>query len=222
MINLLSIKKEFKFHSKRNLVLTNINFKIKQKYFTSIIGRSGSGKSTLLKIIAGLIKPTSGKIVYDDYEIKNFSDKVISRFRRDNIGFVFQNFNMIPYYTALENLIIPLKFTSKPNKEHINKGLELLNEFSIYEKRDYYPSLLSGGQMQRLAICRALINSPKLLIADEPTGNLDSKTSNEILDIFIKLNSEENMACLIVTHDNNILSHSKEKYLLENKVLNQI
>jgi putative ABC transport system ATP-binding protein len=222
MINLLNIKKEFKFHSSKNVILDNINFKIAQGHFTSIIGRSGSGKTTLLKIIAGLIRPTSGKVVYENYENKRLSDRVISLFRKNYIGFVFQDFNIIPYYTTLENVIIPLKFTSIPNKDHIKKGLDLLNQFNIYEKRDYYPSSLSGGQMQRLAISRALINSPKLLIADEPTGNLDSKTSNEIMDVFIKLNHEHNMACLIVSHDSNIISQSKNKYLLENKALNQI
>ncbi len=219
MLKLSGICQEFKFKRKKLLVLNQIDFTINKESFTTVIGKSGSGKTTLLNIISGLLKPSSGSIYYEGHQVKHFFDRYAAKFRRESIGFIFQQFNLIPYYTVLENVTIPLKFTSLPLKNHMERGLALLNQLGIYDKKDHYPTLLSGGQIQRVAIARALINNPKLIIADEPTGNLDQQTAGEIIDIFLKLNQEEKMTFVIVSHDDELINKSTQTYILKNKTL---
>lgn len=216
MIELKNISKHFYFHKEKQDVLKNINFKINEQDYITIIGKSGSGKSTLLNIISGLIPPTSGEIYLNNKIIKNNFLNSNNEFRSHEMGFVFQHFNLIPYHTILENVIIPLNFSSLPQKEHKDRGLELLRQMGIEDKQDYYPHMLSGGQMQRTAIARALIKNPKIIIADEPTGNLDNETAEEILNIFTELNNEKKVALLIVTHDNKVIERSKSVYKIEN------
>jgi len=222
VIKLVNITKEYQFHFKKLLVLDKINLELPENCFTAIIGKSGSGKTTLLNIISGLLEPSAGQIIYNNNEVKRFFDRRSAQFRSNNIGFVFQQFNLIPYYSVLENVTMPLKFSAVPPKEQIERGLSLLSQFGIDDKRDFYPNLLSGGQMQRVAIARALIKNPQIIIADEPTGNLDQKTSHEIFDIFKKLNDEKNSAFLIVSHDPEIINHTKDKYRIENKTIQRL
>ena len=222
MIKLVDITKEYQFHFKKLLVLDKINLELQENCFTAIIGKSGSGKTTLLNIISGLLEPTSGQIIYNKNEVKRFFDRRSAQFRSHNIGFVFQQFNLIPYYSVLENVTMPLKFSAVPPKEQIERGLSLLSQLGISEKKDFYPNLLSGGQMQRVAIARALIKNPQIIIADEPTGNLDQKTSHEIFDIFQNLHEKNKTAFLIVSHDPEIINKTKDKYRIENKSVTRI
>lgn len=219
MVTLQAIAKEFLFHKRRLMVLEDVDFKIEEGHFACLVGRSGSGKTTLLNIISGLVRPTAGTVLYDGRETKHLFDLAAARFRSQNIGFVFQHFDLISYHTVLENVIVPLKFSSLPPRAHREKGLRLLEEMGIADKRDHYPHLLSGGQMQRTAIARALIKGPKLILADEPTGNLDDSTAREIIEIFTRLNEDQNVAFLIATHDHEIIAKCRPKYRLEDRRL---
>jgi putative ABC transport system ATP-binding protein len=186
----------------------NINLEIKEGEFIAIIGASGSGKSTLLHMIGCLDNPTSGKIIIDKEDISKLNDSEIAKVRLKKIGFVFQTFNLIQGINALENVTISLMpyGLSKSKEEDAKK---LLKEMGL-EKRIYHDqSKLSGGEKQRVAIARALINNPKIILADEPTGQLDSKTGKEIIDSLKKLNKEKKITIIIVTHDESILKHVK-------------
>lgn len=169
---------------------------------TAIIGTSGSGKSTLLHILGGLDTEVSGNVFYDDTNIINMNDEELSEYRRKNIGFVFQFFDLIPELTAKENILIPLMIDkAKPDKEYFD---ELTNTLGITERLSHYPSQLSGGQQQRVAIARALINKPKVILCDEPTGNLDKRSGDEVMQLFRKLQSEYGQTIIMVTHDSDI------------------
>lgn len=186
----------------------NINLEIKEGEFIAIIGASGSGKSTLLHMIGCLDNPTSGKIIIDNEDTSKLNDSEIAKVRLKKIGFVFQTFNLIPGINALENVTISLMpYNLSKSKEEDAK--KLLKEMGL-EKRIYHDqSKLSGGEKQRVAIARALINNPKIILADEPTGQLDSKTGKEIIDSLKKLNKEKKITIIIVTHDESILKHVK-------------
>ncbi|GMT49593.1 MAG: macrolide ABC transporter ATP-binding protein [bacterium] len=222
MVELQNISKNYTFHKENLIVLRDVNFKIKTGDFICVMGKSGSGKTTLLNIISGLTKPSSGTILFNNCRPKGFFDGYVSRFRSDSMGFIFQHFNLIPYHTVLENVIVPLKFSSLPAKHHKQLGLNILKQLDIHDKYNHYPHMLSGGQMQRVAIARALIKSPKLILADEPTGNLDEHTAGEIIDLFVKLNEENHVALLVSTHDRRIINRSKETYSIENQGLKKV
>lgn len=179
--------------------LYDCNITFEKGEFTAIIGASGSGKSTLLNLLGGLETADSGHIYYDALDILSLNDSKLSEFRRQNIGFVFQFFNLIPELTALENIMLPLMMAGKkPEKEYLNYIIETLG----IEKRLYhYPLQLSGGQQQRVAIARALINRPRILLCDEPTGNLDEKTGYDVIQMLTRLNQSENCTVVIVTHN---------------------
>jgi putative ABC transport system ATP-binding protein len=183
------------------------NIVIKEGERVSVVGQSGSGKSTLLNLIGLLDKPTEGEIYLDGVKTTTLTDEQISEFRGKKIGFVFQNFNLIPSLTALENVIVPLMFYNVPYEQRIKKAMVLLKKLGIDNRADYYPSQLSGGQRQRVAIARALINDPAIILADEPTGNLDSNSGKEVLEIFDTLH-KEGKTIVIVTHDPNIAKKS--------------
>lgn len=185
--------------------LTNINIEIKDKEFVSIIGQSGSGKSTLMHIIGLLDKPTSGKVIVNDQDISKLNDDQISQLRNDFVGFVFQQFNLINKLNVLENVMLPSIYSRKKlSFDPQKKALELLKKFGLEEKIKSYPNKLSGGQQQRVAIARALIMGPKLILADEPTGNLDSKSGEIVLSLIRDLNYKEKITIIVVTHDMNV------------------
>ncbi|GIW64196.1 MAG: macrolide ABC transporter ATP-binding protein [Patescibacteria group bacterium] len=190
--------------------LKNINLEIKEKEFVSIIGPSGSGKSTLMHLIGLLDKPTKGEILIDGKNVAKFSDDELSTLRNEFVGFVFQQFNLIPKLTVLENILLPTiyarkKLTYDPRK----KALDLIKKFGLSGKEYSYPNKISGGQQQRVAILRALIMEPKLILADEPTGNLDSKTGIEIMNLLKKLNEKEGITIVVVTHEADIAAYGK-------------
>ncbi|MBP3039145.1 ABC transporter ATP-binding protein [Bacillaceae bacterium Marseille-Q3522] len=178
----------------------NVSLTFKKGEFASIIGPSGSGKSTLLSLIGTLDSPTGGKILYDGEEVIKSNKKKIADFRFENIGFIFQQFHLLPTLTALENVLTPL-FARKVSYNKIKRAEEVIEEVGLQDKMNALPSQLSGGQQQRVAIARAIVHKPGWLLADEPTGNLDSATGERIFDLLQQLNEEENCGVLFVTHD---------------------
>jgi len=189
-------------------VLKNINLVVEKGEFVTLMGESGSGKSTLLYQIGALDTPTEGIVLIDGKNVHNSNDKEQSILRRENIGFVFQFYNLVPSLTVEENIILPAVIAKKSEKEYRNNLEYLLNSVGLTDKRNNLPKQLSGGQQQRVAIARALIMNPKLILADEPTGNLDSKSSTEIMELFQKINKEKNITIIQVTHSQTIAEYS--------------
>lgn len=180
----------------------NVSFTVPKGQMTAIVGASGSGKSTLLHMIGAVDRPTSGKIYLDSQDIFAQNNKELAIFRRRQVGLIYQFYNLIPVLTAEENITLPLLMDGrKPDKEHLEKILDMLG---LKERRNHLPSQLSGGQQQRVSIGRAMFSSPQVILADEPTGNLDSKSSAEIMELFRRSNREMNQTILIITHDRNI------------------
>lgn len=184
------------------IVLKDINISINKGEFISIIGPSGSGKSTLLHLLGGLDRPSRGEIVVNGVDINTFSDKKLAEYRRTEIGFVFQQFNLLPILSVKENIELPLMI----GEEEIDSNYieELIFMLGLEDKKDYLPSKLSGGQQQRVAIGRALSTKPSIILADEPTGNLDSKTSKEVIELFKLSSNKYNQTMILITHDMNI------------------
>ena len=180
--------------------LDGVDITIKDGEMVAIIGKSGSGKSTLLNLLGGLDKATEGKVFYDDKDLSTMNDSRLSEFRLKNIGFVFQFFDLIPELTAEENVMFPAKLAKK---KETSEG-ELYSALDINDRVKHYPAELSGGQQQRAAIARALINNPDVILCDEPTGNLDKKSGEEVMNLLKKLNEEQNKTVIIVTHDSEI------------------
>ncbi len=176
--------------------------------FVSIMGSSGSGKSTMMNILGCLDKPTSGTYILDGIDISKTPDKMLSEIRNKKIGFVFQSFNLLPKLTAMENVELPMMYAGKPAAERRKKAEEALERVGLTDRAKHKPNELSGGQRQRVAIARALVNSPAIILADEPTGNLDSKSTFEIIDIFKGLNAE-GATIVMVTHEPDVAAHTK-------------
>lgn len=183
--------------------LQGVNLKIEKGDFISIMGPSGSGKSTLLNCISSLDKPTKGKIIIDGEDISKLDENELADFRRNKIGFVFQLFNLIPSLTALQNVELPMVFKGLPQEERMKRAKDLMKKVELEKRMDSKPSQLSGGESQRVAIARALANDPVVIFADEPTGNLDSKSGKNLMEILKKLNAD-NKTIVIITHDKSI------------------
>jgi len=180
--------------------LKNISFEVNKGDFVTITGSSGSGKTTLLLSLAGLIKPTSGQILFKDSDITTATDHNLSEFRKNNIGFVMQSFALIPYLTAVENVMLPLAIHKVKNNMRLAKALTLLELVDMESRKNHLPKELSAGQQQRVAIARALINEPSIILADEPTGNLDPSLADDILKLLKNINKEKEMTIIMVTH----------------------
>jgi len=198
-IELLNVTKIYHQGDNPVVALDHINLKISKGEFLAITGKSGCGKSTLINIIGGLDSPDQGKILIDGEDISQMKDRLLTLFRRDRIGIVFQFFNLLPILNLEENVILPhlLREGSNPPIERTDR---LLREMGLYERRHHKPHELSGGEMQRVAICRALINDPEIILADEPTGNLDSASGKQVLEILRRLKDEQGRTVLLVTH----------------------
>ena len=211
MIKFKNVWKIYKIDNEIEYVaLKNINLEIKKKEFVSIMGPSGSGKSTLMHLIGLLDKPTKGEILIEEKNVVNFNDDQLSTLRNEFVGFVFQQFNLIPKLTVLENILLPTIYARKKlNYDPKKKALELIKRFGLKGKENSYPNKISGGQQQRVAILRALIMEPKLILADEPTGNLDSKTGIEIMNLLKSLNEKDGITVVVVTHESYIASYGK-------------
>jgi lipoprotein-releasing system ATP-binding protein len=182
-------------------VLKGVDLNIKKGEFVSIVGASGAGKTTLLHLLGTLDKIQEGSLLINGKETKHFSEKEVSKFRNQEIGFVFQFHNLLNEFTALENICLPAYLNGTPKKEAEKKGLELLNLLNLYNRAEHKPDELSGGEQQRVAVARALINSPSILLADEPSGNLDSKNADELHQLFLKLNKETSQTIVVITHN---------------------
>lgn len=207
MIELQNIQKIYKTGDETVTALKNINLNIDDGEFVAIVGPSGSGKSTLLHLIGGLDKPSDGNIIVDGKNLRKLKDKDLSRYRNKEIGFVFQDFHLQSHLTLLENVEIPLMFASGKRRKEATmqkKAKELLQLVDIGDRMNHRPSEISGGQKQRTAIARAIINKPNILLADEPTGNLDSVTGKSIIDLLKMLHKKEKMTVIVVTHDREI------------------
>lgn len=191
-------------------ILKGINLDIKKGMFVSIMGASGSGKSTLLHLIGCLDTPTKGKIFLEGRDISELSENSLAEARGRKIGFVFQQFNLFRNFTALENVILPMIFQGVPEGERRKKATSLLESIGMGDRLMHKPSELSGGEQQRIAIARSLANDPDIIVTDEPTGNLDSKTGKMIMDILVKLNKENKKTIIMVTHDPAIAAYSEE------------
>ncbi|MCA1025086.1 MULTISPECIES: ABC transporter ATP-binding protein [Cytobacillus] len=185
-------------------VLKDVSFQINKGEIVSIVGKSGSGKSTLLNIISGFIKPTEGEVKINNQTVTELSEGEFASFRLQHIGFIFQNFQLIPSMTAFQNVELPLTFKGMNEKERKQKTLETLERVGLAEFKDHYPSELSGGQQQRVSIARALVVNPPLILADEPTGSLDSDTEKSLLAFIKQLNEELGITFLIITHDEEV------------------
>ncbi len=204
MIKLVSVTKEYHLDDTKLPVLRDINLTIKDKEFIGILGASGSGKSTLMHIMGLLDNPTSGKVLIEDQDTSRLSDDDLSQLRSAYVGFVFQQFNLINNLTVLENVMLPAVYTHGKGEQVRERAISLLHQFSIFDRANFYPNKISGGQQQRAAIARALVMNPKLILADEPTGNLDSKTGRDILDLLSQLNREFGVTVVIVTHEKEV------------------
>jgi len=212
IIQLKSVSKIYKMGKENLIVLDSINLDVEEGEFVAIMGPSGSGKSTLANVIGGLDKINSGTILVDNQELNNLSDRALSGYRNKKIGFVFQAFNLIPTFTAQENVTLPLILTGVSSKIRKEKAIECLKTVGLENRIDHKPNELSGGERQRVSIARALVNEPKIIIADEPTGNLDSKKSAEIIKILKKLNADSKITIIVITHDPNV-AHEADRIL---------
>ena len=209
LLKLTDINLNYKTDNNLIKVLQDINIEVKLKETLSIVGESGSGKTSLIMLIGGLEKASSGKIFFENNEITNMSEDEISNIRRKNIGIVFQSFYLIPNYTALENVSLALEINKISNAEI--KAKEILERFGLSERFYNLPSQLSGGEQQRVAIARSIVMKPKLILADEPTGNLDSENSELISKILFDYVSDEKASLIMVTHDNNLANRTMKK-----------
>lgn len=208
MIEIIDLRKSYKLLTDDIEVLKGVNLKIEKGEYVAIMGPSGSGKSTLMNILGCLDRPTSGKYILNSNDVSTLNDNELARIRNKEIGFVFQAFNLLPRLSALENVELPLIYSGLKLSERKKKAKEALVRVGLSDRMHHKPNELSGGQRQRVAIARAIVTNPSVLMADEPTGNLDSKSSEEIMRIFQNLN-EEGSTIVMVTHENDIANHTK-------------
>jgi putative ABC transport system ATP-binding protein len=221
IIQITNLTKTYREGDEEVTALNDVNISIGKGEFTAIVGPSGSGKTTLLNMIGGLDTPTSGTIMVDGIEITRLSSNELINFRRDNVGFVFQAYNLIPVLTAKENVTFVMDLQGIPTKQSSARAIELLNNVGLGDRINARPSKLSGGQQQRVAVARALASKPKFILADEPTANLDGKSAETLLDIMEKLNEEENITFIFSTHDPRVMQKARRIITLEDgKVVN--
>lgn len=210
MIEIKSVTKIYKLGGEKIYALDGVSLKIDDGEFLAIVGPSGSGKSTFANIVGGLDVPDSGEVLVDGRNIVDLSDKELSKFRNKKIGFIFQTFNLQSTYTALENVMIPLIFSGMPLKQRKKRAAECLRAVGLENRMKHKPSELSGGQRQRVCIARAIANDPSIVIADEPTGNLDSKKGAEIIELLKYMNKELGVTLIVITHDDSVAKQAKK------------
>lgn len=221
MIELQNINKTYKTVSVETKALKNASFSVRDGEFIAIMGPSGSGKSTLMHILGCLDVPTSGKYLLDNRDVSQFSDDELADIRKNKIGFIFQSFNLLPRATVIRNVVLPLVYSNIPKIEREKKAKEALHHAGLEESHfNHLSNQLSGGEMQRVAIARALVNNPSLILADEPTGNLDSKTGKIVLETFQKLNFKQKRTVIIITHELYVAEHaSRIIHLLDGSII---
>jgi putative ABC transport system ATP-binding protein len=219
LIQLENLKKVYKIGETQVNALRGVSYDIKEGDLVAIMGPSGSGKSTLMNIIGCLDRPTEGKYILEGQEVSTLDKNMLARIRNKKIGFVFQTFNLLSRTTALENTELPLLYSSTPVKKAKEMAYHVLAEVGLKGRELHRTNQLSGGEQQRVAIARSLINNPSLVLADEPTGNLDSKTGKEIMDIFQKLNQEKKITIILVTHDPDVASITRRRIYLRDGLI---
>ena len=220
MLKVINLQKDFKNNRNTFKILKDINLDVKEGEFLSIMGPSGAGKTTLLNILSTIDKPTSGKVYYENKDINKISNKELSKFRRDNIGFIFQDYNLLDSMSVEDNIALPLVIANEKQSKIKSEIIKLSKFFGIEAHLKKYPYELSGGQKQRVAAARALITSPKIIFADEPTGALDSKSSSELLNCLKEMNEKFNVTVIMVTHDPFSASYSKKVIFIKDGKLN--
>ncbi len=219
LIEIRSLNKVYRRGDQQIPVLVDIDLDIERGDYVSLMGPSGSGKSTLLNLIAGIDKPSGGSIHIDGVDIANITDNELAAWRAHNVGFIFQFYNLMPVLTALENVELPLLLTNLSKRERRERAAGLLGLVGLAERMDHYPNELSGGQQQRVAIARALVMDPMLIVADEPTGDLDRFSADEILKLLHRLNKELGKTIVMVTHDPKCAAQAQRQIHLEKGVL---
>jgi len=219
LIQLENLTKTYHIGETEVRALQGVTYTIKEADFVAILGPSGSGKSTMMNIIGCLDKPSSGKYLFEGVEVSKLDKNQLARIRNKKIGFVFQSFNLLPRTTALENAELPLVYSNISGKEQAKRALAALESVGLKDRAHHKTNQLSGGEQQRVAIARALLNNPSLILADEPTGNLDSKTSDEIMGIFRKLNDEKRITIVMVTHEADIGAQAKKRIFMRDGVI---
>jgi len=220
---MLKVNKISKIYTKNNnpvKAIDNVSLEISPGDFVSLMGPSGSGKSSLLLMLGGMLKPSLGEVIIDGHSLYDLNPEKLSAFRLEKIGFVFQTFNLIPYLTALQNVQIPLLLKGMSSKQQIEKATALLEKVGLLDRMHHEPAELSIGQQQRVALARMLANDPSIILADEPTGNLDSAMSAHVMQFLGELN-QEGRTVVMVTHDNNVAAHAKRRLTLVNGALEE-
>lgn len=221
IIKLNNVSQHFKMGDDVVKALSKVDLDIYAGELTALIGPSGSGKSTLLNVIGGLTKPTYGDVFIYNTNIKEYSEDQLCFFRRDHIGFIFQSFNLNGTLTALENVMMPLIFARVPKDKRVPMAKEALELVGLGDRMEHRPGQLSGGQQQRVSVARAIVNKPEIVLCDEPTGNLDSKTGKEILELIKEMNKDSQVTFIIVTHDNNVADECQRKISIQDgKIFN--
>lgn len=221
LVEIRNLTRSFRRGNTEVIALQETNLDIPQGDFLALMGPSGSGKSTLLNIIAGIDQPTSGTVRMGGEDVGRMSEDELADWRNHNVGFIFQTFNLIPVLTAQENVELPLLLTDLSSKERREHALTALKLVGLSDRVDHYPRQLSGGQEQRVAIARAIVTDPQLILADEPTGDLDARSADEILKLLVQLNRQANKTIVMVTHDQKAAQHAKHERHLEKGILLQ-
>jgi len=219
MVDVRNVRKVYRRGAEEIVVLDGLNLQVQEGDFAALMGPSGSGKTTLLNLIAGIDKPTSGEVVVAGTNVAGLNETKLADYRRDNVGFIFQFYNLIPVLKAVENVELPLLLHDMSGKERRERALTALKVVGLSDRAQHYPRQLSGGQEQRVAIARAIANDPKVLVADEPTGDLDSKSAEEILQLMEALNREYRKTIVMVTHDPRAAEKAHTRHHLEKGVL---
>ena len=220
MITVKNLRKVYKVGNEKVVALDNINLEIEKGEFCCIVGTSGSGKSTLLNQLAGLEKPTKGSVVINGENISKMDEKKLAVFRQNNIGFIFQAYNLMPTMTAVENVALPLMFQGVKKSVREKKARAILKEMQLKDRMNHKPTELSGGQQQRVGIARAFVGQPSVIFADEPTGNLDSKTTEQVMDMLMEISEKNNITFVMVTHDPELAKKAKRVVtLVDGKII---
>lgn len=222
IVRLENLSKVYQEGEHQRLVFDNLNLEISSGEFVVLLGRSGSGKSTLLNILSGIDEPSSGRVIIDDVDITALSEHERTLFRRNNVGFIFQLFNLIPTLTVQENVLLPLELTGKLKKAHHQHVTKLLKAVGLSERANSFPDRLSGGEQQRVAILRAMIHQPTLLLADEPTGNLDTDTSRKVMKLLTTLVRKEGKTLVLVTHNQELAQSADRVFRIRDGMISLI
>lgn len=222
IIQCKDLVKVYTMGSEKVHALNGIDLEVKRGEFIALLGKSGSGKSTLLNMLAGLEKPTSGEVMINEHHLEKLSETKITNIRKKHVGFIFQSYNLLPTHTALENVMLPLVFNGMKKKKRVARAKEMLELVGLGDRIHHKPSEMSGGQQQRVSIARAFVNNPEIVFADEPTGNLDTNTTEEVMELMLRLIKENNQTFIMVTHDPETSEYANKVVHMKDGIIEQI